>query len=285
MCEPRRLRPTRITQSLALILFIAAISCTWVRAQSSLAQSFDVISVKPNRGENLGTSLSDSLPGKFAARYYSLLWVMEYAYDAKEAQIEGLPAWADSEKYDIDAKMDDATAEQEKSLSREQRTKLTRTRVQSLLADRFALQLHHETKNIPVLELTVAKGGSKLVETPLVPAPGDPHPLPPGSLTMGANAGQWTIVSNQEPLKILVNVLSGQPEVRGRVLLDRTGLTGKYTFKLQWSTQNLSAAPSSDTTGASLFSALEEQIGLRLESAKAPVDVLVVDHVAQPSPN
>lgn len=258
---------------------------SFVRAQS-YPQWFDVVSVKENRAEHLGSSFGGSLPGKLTIRYYSLLSVMEYAYDVKAAQIEGLPAWADSEKYDIDAKMDDAEAEREKSLPRDQGMQLVRTRVRSLLADRFALQVHHETKDMPVLALTVAKGGPKLAETPAIPAPREKNPLPSGSLSVRANGGQWTIASNQEPLSVLINVLSSQPEASGRVLLDRTGLSRKYTFTLQWTTQNLSAAgASSDTSGPSLFSALEEQLGLRLESTKAPVDVLLIDHVSELSPN
>jgi uncharacterized protein (TIGR03435 family) len=97
-----------------------------MRAQSLPAQSFDVISVKPNRSVNLGTSLGDAIPGKFTTRNTSLLYVIEYAYDRKEGQIEGLPAWGDSERYDIDAKVDDAAAAQEKSLSRDQEVKLVR---------------------------------------------------------------------------------------------------------------------------------------------------------------
>jgi len=101
------------------------------------------------------------------------------------------------------------------------------------------------------------------------------------------NGEDLVIVANQAPLSVLINPLLAQPEVSGRILLDQTGLTGKYTFTLKWSRQNLSAAttPSSEMPGPSLFTALEDQLGLRLESTKAPVDVLVIDHVEQPSPN
>lgn len=284
--QPAHLRKPVATLSLAP--FITALYGTWVRAQSSSAQSFDVISVKPNRSVNSGSSYGDGLSGTFTARNLSLLVLVEYSYDVKEGQIEGLPTWADSEKYDIDAKIDDGAAAQEKLLSRDERAKLTRTRVQSLLADRFGLTLHHETKDLPVLELTIAKGGAKLSETAATPAPGDAHPLLPGSIVITAPGTERSIRSNQVPLAMLINFLSGVPEVSGRVLLDQTGLTGKYTFELKWAPQHLSdAASSSDTIGPepSLFTALQEQLGLRLESTKAPVDVLVIDHVERPSPN
>lgn len=275
-----------------LALLIATICSTRLRAQSSPGQSFVVISIKLNRSINSGTSLRDGthgMPGHFGTTNLSLRDLIEWVYDVKEGQIEGLPAWASSDKYDIDAKMDDAAAEQERSLPLDQEGKLIKTRVRSLLADRFGLKLHSETKDLPVLELTIAKSGPKLSEEAAIPAPGDPHPALPGSLGMRVNGTQWILTSNQDPLSVLVLALSGQPEVSGRILLDRTGLSGKYTFTLRWERQNLSAVPglSSDAAvgGPPLFTALEEQLGLRLESTKAPVDVLVVDHVEEPSPN
>lgn len=269
-------------------LFVAmpvlAIWTAQVRAQSAPAQSFDVVSVKPNGSINAGSSMGSGLPGKFTSKNNPLLSVIEYAYDVKEAQIEGLPAWASSERYDIDAKMDDEEAAQEKSLSRDEREKLSRTRVQRLLADRFGLQLHRETKDTSVLALTVAKGGPKFNAQGIAATPGDPHVLGGPGLMYSPNG---KLVSNQAPLRMFIDALSNQPEIRGRMLLDRTGLDGSYTFTLQWTPQNLSgsAAASNDAPGPSLFTALEEQLGLRLESTKASVDVLVIDHVEKPSPN
>ena len=260
------------------------------RGQSSSAQSFDIISIKPNRSTNSGSSLRDGthgIPGHFGTTDYSLRDVMEYAYNVKAGQIEALPGWASSEKYDIDAKMDDAVAEQERSLPRDQEAQLIRTRVQSLLADRFGLRLHHQTKDMPVLALMVAKSGPKLSTEAAKPLPGDAHPLPPGSFIMKMARSEWIMTSNQASLDLLIRALSGQPEIRGHILVDQTDLNGKYTFTLQWAPQNLSAAtePSSESPGPSLFTALQQQLGLRLESTRAPVDILVVDHVEPPSPN
>lgn len=270
-----------------LTLSVAAICGTFARPQSSPAQSFDVISIKPNHSINAGSSLGDSMPGTFTVKNFSLLYLIEYAYDVKEGQIEGLPSWASSEKYDVIAKIDEAAAAQEKSLPYEQRSRLAKVRVQGLFAERFGLKFHHETKDLPVLELAVAKGGSKLSEAALQPGEKEVHPLPPGSFMTGMTGAEWIMKSNQTPLSILITALSGQPEISGRVLLDRTNLSGKYSFTLQWTRENLSAATAaaSETPGPSLFTALEDQLGLRLESTKAPVDVLVIDHVEQPSPN
>lgn len=272
------------------ILICISVSLLWApsgHGQSSPEKSFDVISIKPNRSVNAGTSLGDAVPGHFTAKNFSLLYLIEYAYDVKESQVQGLPSWANSEKYDINAKMDDATAALERSLPADRQAKLNKARVQSLFADRFGLKLHHEMKNMSILALTVAKGGPKFTEALATPAPGDPHPLPSGSFVTTNNGTEWTIISNQTPLRILVTALSGQPEVSGRAIVDQTGLDANYSFALKWTPQSLSggAAAASDALGPSLFTALQEQLGLRLESTKAPVDVLVIDHVEQPSPN
>jgi len=284
--ETRKRRPSKVP-FLLFALLIGAMCGTWVRAQSSPAQSFDVISIKPNHSINAGTSLGDAIPGHFTAKNFSLLYLIEYAYDVKEGQVQGLPPWANSEKYDINAKMDDATVELERSLPAAQRAKLSKARVQSLFADRFGLKLHHEMKDMSILALRVARGGPKFTEAPATAAPGDPHPLPSGSFVTTNSGTEWIMTSNQTPLRILVVALSGQPEVSGRVLVDQTGLGANYSFVLKWAPQSLSAgaAAPSDAPGPSLFTALEEQLGLRLESTKAPVDVLVVDHVEQPSAN
>lgn len=284
--DTARLHGCKTLVAVFFTLSVAAICGTFARPQSSAAQSFDVISIKPNHSINVGSSLGDSMPGTFTVKNFSLLYLIEYAYNVKEGQIEGLPSWASSEKYDVIAKIDDVAAAQEKSLPYEQRSRLAKVRVQGLFAERFGLKLHHETKDLPVLELTVAKGGPKLSEAALQPGEKEAHPLPPGSFMTGMTGAEWIMKSNQTPLRILITALSGQPEISGRVLLDRTNLSGKYSFTLQWARENLSAATAaSEMPGPSLFTALEDQLGLRLESTRAPVDVLVIDHVEQPSPN
>lgn len=246
---------------------------------------FDVISVKPNRAANSYFNFHDSSPGTLTVTNGSVKDLIEYAYEVRAPQIEGAPAWVGAEKFDVDAKVDDSIAAQERSLPRDQENQLMRARVQSLLADRFKLQLRHETKDMPVLALVVAKEGPKLVEGTGAPVSADSPP--PGSLTMRVNAGQWNLASNGAPIQTLIQVMSGQPEIAGRMLVDQTGLTGAYVYKLQWTAQNLSAsgAGASDASGPTLFTALQEQLGLRLESTKAPVDVLVVDHVEEPTAN
>jgi len=270
------------------ILALASVSLLYAQSTGP-EQKFDVVSVKPNVSGKFMFAVRDSTPGRFSATDTSVRDLLEEAYDIKEAQIEGAPAWVGTAKFDVDAKVDDALAAQERSLPRDQELRLMRLRVQSLLADRFGLRLHHETKDMPVLALVVAKSGPKMTEGQGTPASAG-APDPPGSVLMSTTnlkPPEWVLTSNGAPLRILINALSGQPEVRGRVLVDETGLAGTYIYKLQWTPQNLSAGAhsSSEASGSSLFTALEEQLGLRIESKKEPVDVLVVDHVEEPSPN
>jgi uncharacterized protein (TIGR03435 family) len=119
--------------------------------------------------------------------------LIQYVYDIKDGQIADAPAWTTSERYDIDAKVDDSIAAEEQELPRDQRMQLIRVRVRALLADRFKLQVHHERRDLPVFVLVVAKGGPKFAEEsaqPPSPASTAAHGPPPGSLTMRATAKQ-----------------------------------------------------------------------------------------------
>lgn len=170
--------------------------------------------------------------------------------------------------------------------------------LQSLLAERFKLTLHHETKEMPVYVLLVAKNGPKMHESDPAPsdgpAPGGPAPGPNrrGSIMMQGR-GQLTV--NGQPLSRFVDILS---RFLGRVVVDQTGLKADYDFKLQWTPGDEEVmfrgmgpgpdgrpAPPPDASGPTLFTALQEQLGLKLESQKAPVDTLVIDHVDKPSEN
>jgi uncharacterized protein (TIGR03435 family) len=157
------------------------------------------------------------------------------------------------------------------TLSREQRK--VGERLRSLLADRFGLTIHRETTEQPVYALVAAKGGPKLKES-----------------AEGANfvrGGRGSITGQSVGLRMLVLNLSN---VLDRQVIDKTGLTGSYDFELKWAPDIVSSArespsPPSDTDRPSLFTALTDQLGLRLESAKGPVQVWVIDGVKRPSVN
>jgi uncharacterized protein (TIGR03435 family) len=186
------------------------------------------------------------------------------------SQIVGLPGWADSDLYDIEAKADTATVEAWKSMSPQDRRAQTRLMEQALLADRCQLKVHYETREMAVYELVAAKGGVKLKEV----SP-DEHGM--------AKFSSGKIEAQPATLPNLTSNLSLNV---GRLIIDKTGLTGKYDFTLTWAPDNHAApSDSASDSGPDIFTALKEQLGLELVPAKAPVDVLIVDHIERPSPN
>ncbi|MGH9595736.1 MAG: TIGR03435 family protein [Edaphobacter sp.] len=252
--------------------------------------AFDVVSVKQNKSESRMVRVMNKSDG-YAATNVSLKMLLQGAYGIREDLISGAPGWADSAAFDIDAKVADADVDALKNLKAEQR----RLMLQPLLADRFHLKAHTETRLLPVYELTLAKGGSKLKEA----TPGNTYANGikgfdgvgrAGMMRMGRGevTGQAIAVSG------MVNMLSRQLQ---RTVIDKTGLTGKYDFTLQWTEESSDpmfkggdnnqqrAEPAPDATGPSIFTALQEQLGLKLQSAKGPVETLVIDHVEMPSEN
>jgi uncharacterized protein (TIGR03435 family) len=179
-------------------------------------------------------------------------------------QLLGLPDWGRTQNFDVEAKMDPENAEVLKKLDGEDRSKENAVLMQALLADRFRMKAHIEVKVLPVYNLVIAKGGLKMKEA----APDQPSGW---SMGMGNIKGQGMLIAS------LVGSLS---HPAGRLIIDKTGLTGKYQVNLTWAWDD-----NPNSTGPSLFTALEEQLGLKLEPAKAPVDVVVIDHLERPSEN
>jgi uncharacterized protein (TIGR03435 family) len=189
------------------------------------------------------------------------------AYNVKDYQIIGLPDWCirGGDVYDIEAKTESASPSVDE----------VRRMMQALLADRFELKLHRESRDLPVYELVIAKGGSKLKET----VPIDQQPAQPrGS---GRVADLKTMTGT---LPMLVSLLGNLVE---RPIIDRTGLAATYEFEnLNWAgIKRAQMAPDSEAPTESIFTAVQEKLGLKLESVKAPTEVLVIEHVARPSAN
>lgn len=191
--------------------------------------------------------------------------------------------WIKTALYDIDAKVDDSLVEAAwKNLSFNQRWDQVMLMLQSLLANRFKLRVRHEMKDLPVYALVLAKNGPEFAED-------TSHPQNAG--IRAAGRGRFEVTS--DTLSSFTFLLSVQPEVGHRVILDKTGLQSHYTFRLQWTPENLAArdgqlaagASSAESSGPSLFTALQEQLGLKLESTKAAVDTIVIEHIEQPSEN
>jgi uncharacterized protein (TIGR03435 family) len=181
----------------------------------------------------------------------------------------GLPTWADKDRFDVDAKANDDTVAAIRKLSNQEQEQLTRDMLQSLLADRFQLRVHYESKVQPIYELVLAKGGSKL------------KPLPADQKPGWGKFDRGEFILRGKSIAEFANGLSFSNLV-GRTVVDKTGLIGNYDIDLKWTPDDQQGTPDA---GPTFFTALEEQLGLKLEAAKGPVDTLVIDHVEKPSEN
>jgi uncharacterized protein (TIGR03435 family) len=228
--------------------------------------AFEAATIKPAAPSPDGhTHINYPEGGRFSAINITLLNLMEWAYDMPQKQILDGPAWMGSTRFDIQATTDAETDAMLRGLSGERDREVKRGMVRRLLEDRFAMKLHRETRTLPAYDLVVAKGGSKLEE----------------SKASGKSFGVGRAYFHAEGLTmdLIAEQLS---QIAGRVVVDKTGLDGRYDLKLKWTPDDAPATPDSSP---SLFTAIEEQLGLQLKAAKEPVAVLVVDHVEAPSPN
>ena len=191
--------------------------------------------------------------------------------------ILGLPGWTQSERYDIQAKVDNDDVAKWKAFSLPQK----RLALQPLLVTRFNLQFHHETRERPTYSLVVAKHGPKLHKAQHV----ETNPSGTGSPDGTGDRDESTVTPGKIVLKgsslsLLASLLSSQG--LSHTVVDKTGLTELYDITLRWSPENVG---SSDASLPSLFTALQEQLGLKLEYNKNPIDVIVIDHIERPSAN
>ena len=253
-----------------------------VFGQASEGQAtFEVASVKPSSPDVPGMFIRYLPGGGMRVTGASLKNLISLAYNVRAFQISGGPQWVYTEPFDIEARAatSDVTTPTDPAKMSEEQRKINE-RLRSLLADRFQLTLHPETKEQPVYALIVAKGGSKLQES-----------TEARGLIRGMDRG--TLKGQAVGLGMLALNLSNEV---GRRVIDKTGLTGKYDFELKWTpVQPWAAAPSpppqtSESALAaepspSVFTALQEQLGLRLESENGPVEVLVIDRAERPSKN
>lgn len=280
------------------------------QSSATPAPSFEVASIKPNKTGARNVGLRIAPGGRFMADNVTLKLLMEQAYGVRDFQISGAPGWFDSEHYDVDAKPEDSgNANQDPMKMNEEQRQAMQDRlkqmVQSLLTDRCKLAFHRETKELPVYVLTVAKNGPKLqpakkddtnaaMAPPSPPRPGGPS-VPYKGRMMRMGRGQ--INAQEMRLQVLADSLSEQ---LGRTVIDKTGLTGTYDFTLTWTPDESQGqmfkgppggkeagdgAPPPETSGPTIFTAIQEQLGLKLESQKGPVEILVIDHVERPSEN
>jgi bla regulator protein BlaR1 len=259
-------------------VLVAAVALL-AHAQSS--ETFDVAAIKPSDPATYGYVSVNTSHGNYNASGITVKNLVGDAYEVHSFQIEGLPKWAESDRFDIKAKSDDDPApidlthiDESKLQQLEAQHQRLKARLQALLADRFALKFHRITKDLPVYVLTQSKSGAKLSAAK---TPGD-------LANSGVHINNGDLTATNLTMRDFANTLTGQTD---RVVIDKTGLSARYDFAMIYvrdderTGQNAGSAPE----GPSLFTALQEQLGLKLSPEKAPIEVLVIDSVQKPSAN
>lgn len=274
--------------------------------QTQAPQQFEVASIKPNKSGDGRVMLGFQPGGRFVATNIALRMLITQAYRIQPFQLINAPDWAASERYDINAKGDVAPEQMRDAMPQ---------LMQSLLADRFGLVAHRETREMPIYALVKARDdgrlGPQLKPTTvdceaLRPGrgagPGGPPPPPQapptgtvalgrggpaGMMGCGTRIGPGTINATGATIAGIIAPLS---QMTGRVVVDKTGLTGRHDIELTWTPeQGTGAGPDAPSlapgAAASLFTAIQEQLGLKLESQRGPVEVVVVDKVSPPTPD
>ena len=248
--------------AIALLLLGSAVVLV-VHAQSTHPQ-FEVVSIKPTEAVPGSASGIQSLPGRIVGRNVTLKRCIRGAYDIPETLIFGGPKWVDEQRYDIEAKAADPVRDPALMLM-----------LQSLLADRFHLAFHRERRQLSGYALMVAKSGLKAK-----PSAKDVPAKTSASLSGGSIDAQASTMAN------LAQKLSDTLHIP---VTDLTKTEGKYDFKLSWNPKDVTLASAdklvAEPSAPSIFTALQEQLGLRMESRKVPVDVVVIDHAEKPSEN
>jgi uncharacterized protein (TIGR03435 family) len=260
---------------------------------ASQQPAFEVASIRPSKSDSDLHNFMIS-PTRFRVENSTMTELIRFAYNVKsDDQLPKEPRWIGSDRFDIDAKIPDAQAEATKNLLPDQKFEQYRLMVRSLLVDRFKLQVSRQMKELPVYALVVAKNGPKLT---LVKGSLDPQVQHMPTLT-GGSRGQ--LRAGAVSMALFTDWLSGRDDIGGRVVIDETGLMGSYDFTLNWTpdeqrstmvnsvdaSQGAAGGGAQESPVGSILTALQEQLGLKLESAKGPVEKLVIDHIEQPSEN
>jgi uncharacterized protein (TIGR03435 family) len=281
-CRERALLPWLFLggMTVAVLIVAQAEASAAPQQQSASEQSatpapvFDVAAIHPHIPEphehnSIWTSPGD---GRFRAENVSVVMLIHWAYEMPETRILGAPGWADATRFNINATSDPAVDQLLHNLTSDAGRMQKEKMVRALLADRFHLVVHPETRELPIYELVVARGGAKL------------GALQEKGSSISASYGRIE-VQGPNSVDLLAEELS---KLTGRNVIDKTGIAGRYNLKLRFTPDEgpamLNGQPVPDPPPA-LFTALEEQLGLKLEPAKGPVQVLVIDHLEMPSAN
>jgi len=237
--------------------------------------AFEVASIKPNAANDHRTMIRMAPGGRFVATGVTLRQLISQGYNVRDFQITGGPGWIGSDRYDINAKAPEGTA----NLTPEQ----LRPMIRALVEERFQLKSRRETEEMAAYSLVQAKDGHKLKPNPRT---GEGRPM--------VRMGRGQLTATQAPVSMFAMQLGQQ---LGRSITDKTGLAGEFDFNLEWTpepgqgpsfggpTPPPDAIPPSGGSGPTIFTALQEQLGLKLESDKGPVEIIVIESASKPTEN
>jgi len=284
------------------LIFVLLTTLVWVAAKPAAQTpvSFEAASVKPNKSGDNSTSVGPRPGGRFNATNAPVALFITMAYQLQPFQVQGAPDWTRTDRFDIAAKLDGDPppvpfGEPDQMM----------LALRTLLADRFKLAAHWETPEMPAYALVQARADGKLgpnlrqsstdceaIRAASREAAREGRAINPNTddrVACGVRNNNGLMQFGGYPLTLFANALANQV---ARVVIDRTGLTGNWDFELTFTPERVrqqalagNAPTGVDPNGPSIFTAIQEQLGLRLESTKAPVKVLVIDHVEQPAPD
>jgi uncharacterized protein (TIGR03435 family) len=282
---------TRWAYRSKLLLVAAAMNAAaFCQTQApAVRPEFDVASIRLHANAD-NRAFVQALQGRLVMTNFSLKQLILFAFDVPNNQVSGVHAWMDSSHYDVKA-----TVEGNESVKQMEGQML-----QALLEDRFNLKVHRETAERPVYELTVEKSGVKMQlskegsctpysmdSPPPPPAPGAAHPTYCDFPHLAGDGLNRTL----DGAGVSIAKLAGSLSRFGldRPVIDKTGLTGGFDIHLKWAMDEAAGATApaatDDPTSPSIFTALKDQLGLKLEAVRAPVEILVIDHAEQPFAN
>jgi uncharacterized protein (TIGR03435 family) len=240
---------------------------------------YDVVSIKPDKSAAGGMVRIMNKPDGFSATNVTMKMLLQNSYGIREDLISSGAGWVDSQHFDVDAKVAGQDVDVFKKLNNEER----RLMLQKALADRFSVKVHSEMKQLPVFDLVVVNS-AKLTKANV----GDTYSNGIKGFDGVAHAGMMSmepgkLTGQGIPISTLVNVLAQRLR---RTVIDKTGLKDTYDLTMTWAPDEESGGDQQpDSSGPSIFTALQEQLGLKLQSDKGPVKTLVIDHVEMPSEN
>jgi uncharacterized protein (TIGR03435 family) len=257
---------------------------------------YEVVSIKRNKAEfdTNGNDGTRTTRDEFISKNEPLSTLIGIAYGIRHSeQLSGGPSWADSDRYDVEAKMDESVADELQKLSRDERNAIRQKMLQELLATRFNVKVHHESREFPVYFLEIAKSGSKLMEAKAEDpnAPKTPNGLPLTNVIHleSGDAGATKMTGHGVSISFLAVNLERRA---GHIVVDKTGLTGNYDFSMQFMPEpnapqsgGDAASSGADPGAPYIFTAVETELGLKLVAGRAPIDVVVIDHAEKPSEN